>query len=70
MADSDWIFHAFPKAFQLETVQAIGIFAHIPLVMPGPQLTAVLAKKASLATAIGTEKARAELIASEVLFEF
>jgi hypothetical protein len=36
---------------------------------PSAHLTTALAKKASLATAIGTEKARSELIVADVLVE-
>ncbi len=57
------------KAFGLETVRAIGLFSEIEPVEPSEALARALTKKAPLAIAIATEKAKSELIVSEVLFE-
>ena len=69
MAYSNFTLETVRKAFQLETVQAIGIFADIEPVSPSELLATVLAKKVPVAAAIGTEKARSELIIADVLFE-
>ncbi len=69
MAYSNWTLDAVRKTFQLETVQSIGIFSEVEPVVLNPRLTTVLTEKAPLAVAIGTEKARSELIVSEILFE-
>ena len=57
------------QAFNLQTVQSIGLFSETAPVEPSETLTRALAKKAPLAIAIATEKAKSELIVSEVLFE-
>ena len=57
------------QAFNLQTVQSIGLFSQTEPVEPSETLTKALAKKAPLAIAIATEKAKSELIVSEVLFE-
>ena len=69
MAYSNFTLETVREAFQLETVQAIGIFADIEPVNPSELLATVLAKKVPVAAAIGTEKARSELIIADVLFE-
>ena len=69
MAYSNFTLETVRKAFQLETVQAIGIFADIEPVSPSELLATVLAKKVPVAAAIGPEKARSELIIADVLFE-
>ena len=69
MAYSEFTLESAQKTFQLETVQSIGIFSEIEPVVPSAYLTTGLARKASLATAIGTEKARSEMIVADVLVE-
>ena len=69
MAYSNFTLETVQKTFQLETVRSMGIFAEIEPVAPSVYLTTGLAKKASLATAIGTEKARSELIVADILVE-
>ena len=69
MAYSNFTLESVVTTFQLEMIRSIGIFAEIEPVMPSEQLTRGLAKKAPLAVAIGTEKARSELIVADVLFE-
>lgn len=69
MAYSNFTLEEVRTAFQLETVESIGIFSKIGPVVPRPHFTEELAKKVPLATAINTEKARSELIVADVLFE-
>ena len=69
MAYSNFTLETVRKDFQLETVQSIGIFSNMEPVSPSELLATVLAKKVPIATAIGTEKARSELIVADVLFE-
>ena len=57
------------ERFQLETFRSVGLFSGLEPVEPSAYLTTGLTKKAALATAIGTEKARSELIVAEILFE-
>ena len=56
-------------AFQLETHRFIGLFSEAVPVAPSDYLTAGLAKKAPLALAIDTEKAKSELIVADILVE-
>ena len=69
MAYSDFTLDSVEAAFQLEVVEAAGIFSGIEPVAPSPYLSTGLAKKVALATAIGTEKARSELIVADILVE-
>ena len=56
-------------AFQLEKVESAGIFSKIEPIAPSAYLTTGLTKKIPLAAAIGTEKARSELIVADILVE-
>ena len=56
-------------AFELEKIDTAGFFSDVEVVAPSAYLTTGLERKASLATAIGTEKARSELIVADVLVE-
>lgn len=69
MAYSNWTLEAVKKAFQLEEVNAPGIFSNIEPVEPSAHLATALARNVPLAFAIGTEKAKSELIVSAVLVE-
>ena len=69
MAYSNFTLAMVRQAFNLQTVQSIGLFSQTEPVEPSETLTKALAKKAPLAIAIATEKAKSELIVSEVLFE-
>ena len=69
MAYSEFTLESVQKTFQLETVRSVGIFSEMEPVVPSAYLTTGLARKASLATAIGTEKARSEMIVADVLVE-
>ena len=69
MAYSNFTLETVQETFQLDTMGTIGLFSKIEPVVPSAYLTTGLEKKASLATAIGTEKARSELIVADVLVE-
>ena len=69
MAYSNFTLDTAQEAFDLEGIDAAGIFAEIEPVPPSELLTAVLARKVPLATAIGTEKAKSEMIVADVLVE-
>ena len=69
MAYSEFTLETAQKTFQLDTVQSVGIFSEIEPVPPSAYLTTGLERKASLATAIGTEKALSEMIVADVLVE-
>ena len=69
MAYSEFTLETAQKTFQLDTVRSIGLFSKIEPVTPSAYLTTGLKKKAPLATAIGTEKVRSELIVADVIVE-
>lgn len=69
MAYSNFTLGQVQKAFELETVRKWGIFADIAPVEPSALLTAVLERNMPFALAMGTEKAKSELIISQVLVE-
>ena len=69
MAYSEFTLEIAQKTFQLNTVRSLGLFSEIEPVEPSTYLTMGLARKASLATAIGTEKARSEMIVVDVLVD-
>ena len=69
MAYSNFTLSAARAAFQLEEIDIAGLFSDIEPVNPSPLLTAVLERKVPLATAIGTEKAKSEMIVADVLVE-
>ena len=69
MAYSEFTLESVVPMFQLEKVDIAGLFSEIEPVPPSEYLTTGLAKKAPLATAIGTEKARSEMIVADVLVE-
>ena len=57
------------RTFHLETVRRQGIFAGIKPVEPSAHLTATLERNLPFALAMGTEKAKSELIVSDILVE-
>ena len=69
MAYSNFTLDTAQEAFDLEEIDAAGIFAGFESVVPSELLTAVLARNIPLATAIGTEKAKSEMIVADVLVE-
>lgn len=69
MAYSNFTLEDVLKQFHLRTVETAGIFADIEAVAPSTLLTTVLERNVPLAFAIGTEKAKSELIVAAVLVE-
>ena len=69
MSYSNFTLESVITAFQLEKAEAPGIFSEIKPIPPSAYLTTGLAKKVPLAAAIGTEKARSELIVADILVE-
>ena len=69
MAYSNFTLDTAQEAFELEEIDAAGIFANFESMVPSELLTAVLARNIPLATAIGTEKAKSEMIVADVLVE-
>ena len=69
MPYSSFTLDTVEETFQLEERGAAGIFADSEPVEPSAELTNALAKKAPLAKAIGTEKAKSELIVADILVE-
>ena len=69
MAYSNFTLETVREEFQLETIESANIFAGIEPIPPSEALVAELAKKVQLAVAIRTEKARSELIVTNVLVE-
>ena len=69
MAYSNFTLETVRSAFQLEIVESAGVFSEMETVAPRERFTAELEEKVQLAISIGTEKARSELIVTDVLFE-
>lgn len=69
MAYSSFTLDSAVKAFHLEIVESAALFSQIEPIVPRPHFVTDLAKKAKVAAAIGTEKAKSELIVASVLFE-
>ena len=69
MVYSNFTLESVGIAFELERAASIDLFAEIEPITPSSHLTTQLQKKVPLAVAIGTEKARSELIITDVLFE-
>ncbi len=69
MAYSEFTLESVVPTFQLQKIDTTDLFSAVATVPPSDHLTTALAKKAALATAIGTEKARSELIVADVLVE-
>ena len=69
MAYSNFTLATVREKFKLETFRSVGSFSEIEPVTPSAELTKVLPRKVALAAAIGTEKARSELIVADVMFE-
>ena len=69
MAYSSFTLSQVSRAFHLETVWQPALFADIEPVEPSAELTAVLKRNLPFALAMGTEKAKSELIVSQMLIE-
>ena len=69
MAYSEFTLESVLSAFELEQIDAVGLFSQVETVAPSAYLTTGLEKKAPLATTIGTEKAKSEMIVADILVE-
>ena len=69
MAYSNFTLETVREAFDIEEVDIAGLFSNSEPMAPSELLTAVLARNIPLATAIGTEKAKSEMIVADVLVE-
>lgn len=69
MAYSNFTLDTVRREFQLEIVESAGIFSDVSTVVPQDRFMAELSEKVELAISSGTEKARSELIVTDVLFE-
>ena len=69
MAYSNFTLGTVRAEFQLEEVDTPGLFSDSKPMAPSELLTTVLARNIPLATAIGTEKAKSEMIVADVLVE-
>ena len=69
MAYSNFTIEEVLKVFQLETDEAADISSEIESIVPSEHLTTTLSRNVPLALAIGTEKAKSELIVTNVLVE-
>ena len=69
MAYSNFTLETVRKAFDIEEVDIAGLFSESEPMAPSELLTAVLARNVPLATAIGTEKAKSEMIVADVIVE-
>ena len=69
MAYSNFTLETVRKTFQLQTDEAADISSDIEPVTPSALLTTTLARNVPLALAIGTEKAKSEMIVTNVLLE-
>ena len=69
MSYSNFTLESVVATFQLERIETDNIFSETEPVAPSNHLTTALARNVSLAVAIGTEKARSEMIVANVLVE-
>ena len=69
MAYSSWTLSKVSRTFQLETVWQSGLFADIEPVVPSEPLTVTLERQLPFALAMGTEKAKSEMVVAPVLVE-
>ena len=69
MAYGNFTLETVRTTFGLKTVESAGTFSEIAPVPPSEHLTTALARNVPLAVAIGTEKAKSEMIVADVLLE-
>ena len=69
MAYSNFTLQTVRETFDLEETDTAHLFADSEPMSPSELLTAVLTRNVPLATAIGTEKAKSEMIVADVLVE-
>ena len=69
MPYSEFTLESVLPAFQLEKVDTTGLFSEVETIEPSDHLMTALARKAPLATTIGTEKAKSEMIVADILVD-
>lgn len=69
MAYSDYTLETAVETFDLEIVEPVGFFSGLEAIDPGKDFTTHLANRVQLADAINTDKAKSELIISNVIAE-
>ncbi len=69
MAYSNFTLETVRRTFKLEADEAADISSGIDPVVPGEHLSRILSRNVPLAVAIGTEKAKSEMIVTNVLVE-
>ena len=69
MAYSNFTLKTVRTQFDLEEIDTAGLFSDVEPMDPSELLTTLLVRNIPLATAIGTEKAKSELIVANVLVE-
>ena len=69
MAYSDFTLETAVETFDLEIVEPVGFFSGLEVIDPGEDFTTHLANRVQLADAINTDKAKSELIISNVIAE-
>ena len=69
MAYSNFTLGKVSRTFHLETVRRFGLFAGIEPVEPSAHLSATLKRNLPFALAMGTEKAKSEMVVAPVLVE-
>ena len=69
MAYSDFTLETAVETFDLEIVEPVGFFSGLETIDPGEDFTTHLANRVQLADAINTDKAKSELIISNVIAE-
>ena len=69
MVYSNFTLETVREAFDIDEVDIAGLFSRSEPMVPSELLTAVLARNIPLATAIGNEKAKSEMIVADVLIE-
>lgn len=69
MAYSNWTLDTVREAFHLEEIDVAGLFAALEPVNPSELLVTTLERNVPLATTIGSEKAKSEMIVVNVLIE-
>ena len=69
MAYSNFTLETVRETFDIEEVDIAGFFSDSEPMAPSELLSTVLARNIPLATAIGTEKAKSEMIVADVLVE-
>ena len=69
MAYSNFTLETAVETFDLEIVEPVGFFSGLEAIDPGKDFTTHLANRVQLANAINTDKAKSELIISNIIAE-